>query len=158
MRDVTLAIVRHAHAGSRNAWQGDDRNRPLSDKGVVQAQVIADRLSDLRPIRLLSSPALRCQQTLGPLSRRIGVDVEADERLFEGPREPWLQDLLLEVADVDAVLCTHGDVIPVLIDLLIDDGLPAPTSLRWHKGSAWLIERSGGAWTSATYWHERVAV
>lgn len=153
---MTLAIVRHAHAGSRARWRGDDRERPLSDRGAEHARKIADRLVDVRPTRALSSPALRCTQTLDPLGRRLGLDVEIDERLFEGPREAWLSDLLIEVADVDAVVCTHGDVVPVLLDLLIDDGLPAPPELRWHKGSIWLIDRVGGSWTSASYWYERV--
>lgn len=152
---VTFTIVRHAHAGKRGAWVGDDRDRPLSAEGRFEAGLIAERLLPQRPNRLVSSPALRCQESLGPLADALDTDVEVDKRLFEGPREPWLSDLIVEAADDDWVVCTHGDVIPVLLHLLIDDGLDAPRSPKWHKGSAWTIERRHGAWTSASYWRPR---
>lgn len=155
---MTLAIVRHAHAGSRAAWQGDDRVRPLSERGHAQSRTIADRLAPLAPSRLLTSPAVRCQQTLGPLGLDLGLDVEVDDRLFEGPDDLRLRDLLVEVADADVVVCTHGDVVPALLDLLIDDGMPAPVDLRWHKGSVWLVERAGAAWAEPTYWYDRAPV
>lgn len=75
-----------------------------------------------------------------------------DERLYEGPREPWLADVIREALDTDTVVCTHGDVIPVLLHLLIDDGLPVPRRMRWHKASMWTIERRDGNWVSADYW------
>lgn len=158
MRGVTLAIVRHAHAGSRRNWERPDRDRPLSDKGADQATAIADHMTGLAPTRLVSSPAVRCQQTLGPLARRLGLDVEVDERLDEGSRELWLEDLLTEVADENVAVCSHGDVIPLLLDLLIDQGLPAPASLRWHKGSVWTVERAGASWGPASYWYPASSV
>ena len=153
---MTFTIVRHAQAGSRGAWVGNDRDRPLSEVGQTQAKLIAEQLLDRQPTRLISSSAVRCQETLAPLGRELGIEVEVDERLFEGPREPWLSDLLLEAADEDWVACTHGDVIPVLLHLLIDDGLPAPKSLKWHKGSVWTVERRDDSWNSAEYWRAQL--
>jgi phosphohistidine phosphatase SixA len=66
---MPLYVVRHAHAGSRSAWLEDDRLRPLSDKGRLQAKAIAERIVPLGPSVLLTSPYLRCQQTLEPLAR-----------------------------------------------------------------------------------------
>lgn len=150
---MPFTIVRHAHAGSRSTWSGDDRLRPLSEKGRVQAEEVAAYVAQSTPARLVSSPALRCRETLSPLGRDLDLEVEVDERLFEGPREPWLADLVLEAAADDGlVVCTHGDVIPVLLHLLIDDGLPVPRRMHWHKGSVWTIERRDGHWGTASYW------
>lgn len=150
---MPFTIVRHAHAGTRSTWAGDDRLRPLSEKGRVQAEQVAAYVAARAPARLVSSPALRCRETLLPLGRELDLTIEVDDRLFEGPREPWLADLVIEAAtDDDLVVCTHGDVIPVLLNLLIDDGLPAPRQMHWHKGSVWTIERRDDHWVSSDYW------
>lgn len=80
---MTLYIVRHAKAGKRSEWHGPDELRPLSDKGWEQAQAIADKLVELKPSALISSPAVRCMQTLEPLSKATKIEVFADKRLFE---------------------------------------------------------------------------
>lgn len=152
---MTFTIVRHAHAGKRGAWAGVDSARPLSQRGQMEAKLIAEALRDRSGSRLLSSPALRCQETLAPLGAELGVEVEVDDRLFEGPRDAWLSDLILEACDESWVVCTHGDVIPVLLHLLIDDGLPAPATMSWHKASVWTIERRDGMWTASGYWRAR---
>src|SRR4029077_20646317 len=36
----TFYVVRHARAGDRGAWTGDDRARPLTKKGVEQAEQV----------------------------------------------------------------------------------------------------------------------
>ncbi|HET6950769.1 MAG TPA: histidine phosphatase family protein [Acidimicrobiales bacterium] len=83
---VRLYVVRHAHAGSRRAWEGHDDLRPLSGKGHKQAAAIADLLEDSGVRRLVSSPSLRCTQTFAPLAARLALPVEADPRLAEGSR------------------------------------------------------------------------
>ncbi|HEY2372036.1 MAG TPA: phosphoglycerate mutase family protein [Gaiellaceae bacterium] len=102
---MTVVLLRHASAGDRDAWEGDDRLRPLDKRGRKQAEALRDRLLAAGVSRVLSSPYLRCVQTVEPL----GLDIELDERLAEGaPREETLA--LLAEAD-GAVACTHGDVI-----------------------------------------------
>mgnify|MGYP000349545033 CR=1 FL=1 len=64
-----LFLVRHAKAGSRSQWVGDDRLRPLSNKGRTQSEVLADRLAPVATGMLVSSPYLRCIETLQPLAR-----------------------------------------------------------------------------------------
>ena len=67
----TIYLVRHAKAGDRSSWDGDDTIRPLSGKGRRQAVAISDRLFDLiaahPDAQLISSPYIRCMQTLGRL-------------------------------------------------------------------------------------------
>jgi phosphohistidine phosphatase SixA/SAM-dependent methyltransferase len=153
---VSLYVVRHAKAGSRSAWDDDDMLRPLSKAGQKQADGIADRLhgeidagQDERP-RLVSSPFVRCMETLVPLGARLGLAVEPDDRLAEGwTFEPALQ-LLDEVPD-GSVLCTHGDVLPDLIAALERRGLDIDGDPDWRKGAIWQLERNGdGAYVSGT--------
>jgi broad specificity phosphatase PhoE len=116
-----LHLLRHADAGDRTRWTGDDAERPLSEKGRRQAEAIALRLGS-RPLgRLVSSPARRCVETLAPLAAATGLEVECDPRLAEGAeREPALalfEALALEPSE--CVLCSHGDVLSALIDRLL---------------------------------------
>ena len=67
---VTIYLVRHAKAGERNVWEGDDRLRPLSGRGHLQARGLLDVLEDAQFDRLLSSPYVRCMETVVPLSGR----------------------------------------------------------------------------------------
>jgi len=100
---VPIYFVRHAKAGSRSAWIGDDRDRPLVDNGWEQARALATRLSALNPSVLWSSPYLRCQQTLQPLGELCGLEVVVDSRLEEeSPLEKSLA--ILDDAPDNAVL------------------------------------------------------
>jgi 8-oxo-dGTP pyrophosphatase MutT (NUDIX family)/phosphohistidine phosphatase SixA len=138
-----IYLVRHAKAGSRQRGRRDDDLRPLSGKGIRQAEGIDAALAD-RPIAsVLSSPATRCIQTVEPLARRHGLEV----RLV-----PWLavdaspEDVRREVLGLagPAVLSTHGEVIPPLVGGLTDDGLPTVGPMAWKKGSTWVLERDDG--------------
>jgi 8-oxo-(d)GTP phosphatase len=102
---VTVILLRHASAGDRHAWTGDDRLRPLDERGRAQATALRDILLARGVTRALSSPYVRCTQTVAPL----GLDIEPDERLAEGAPLQATLDLLAELDN--AVACTHGDVI-----------------------------------------------
>jgi len=146
-----LHVVRHAHAGQRSAWTDDDRSRPLSDRGEAQARGIADDLVPHAPQRILASPAVRCVQTVTPLAEKLDLQVEEDDRLFEGAGREEVASLLAEVADAEAVVCSHGDVIPVLLDLLVEAGMDPERNLVWQKASRWTVERHDGTWGRGRY-------
>ncbi len=136
MTSVAKYLVRHAKAGQRRDWHTDDELRPLSNAGWRQATALADTLESLATGPLLSSPYLRCRQTLVPLAERRGVDVCDEERLREGePFEPALQ--LLEDAPDGTVFCTHGDLIPELVQALVRRGALLATMPDWRKGVVW---------------------
>src|SRR6266508_3359874 len=65
------ALVRHADAGNKRDWSGPDAERPLSEEGWEQAAGLVDLLAGLRIERLLTSPLLRCRQTLEPLAAAL---------------------------------------------------------------------------------------
>ena len=149
---MSLYVIRHAHAGSRSAWQEDDFVRPLSAKGLLQAQAIAERIAPLKPSVLWTSPYLRCQQTLEPLGELCGLTVQHDARLQEeSPLDKALA--VLEDAPDNAVLCSHGDVIPELINGLIRRGMELgdkPPAIR--KASVFVLHHVNDLFTHAEYW------
>ncbi len=145
---MAVFVVRHAAAGDRDAWEGDDRLRPLSKKGWKQARAIAVQLQPLGVRRLISSPYVRCVQSLEPLAERLGVKVEADERLAEGAGLAVL-DLVREAGD-GAALCTHGDVVADLLGHLARQGVVRGT-LEAEKGSTWLLDLQGERIIGARY-------
>jgi 8-oxo-dGTP diphosphatase len=107
---MPLLIVRHARAGKRWEWEGDDRERPLDKKGRRQADGLLEQLAPYSVERIASSPFLRCTQTVAPLSRELGVSIENRPELEEGASREEALALLRELGDA-AVLCTHGDVL-----------------------------------------------
>jgi len=138
---MSIFLVRHAKAGSRSNWEGDDLLRPLSPNGWKQAQALAKRLRKEGVTTLSSSPYLRCRQTLEPLGALLDLDVRDDERLREGEPFDGAIDLLGSVAD-GAVLCSHGDVIPETIAALQRRGCAISMPADWRKATVWTIERS----------------
>ena len=146
-----IYLVRHAKAGERRVWEGDDEARPLSKLGWKQSDAIAKRLASKGATSLYSSPYVRCMQTLEPLAKRLGVDVEPEPRLHEGaPFEPVL-DLLAEV-DSGAVLCSHGDIIPAVIEALARRGMEVETRPDWRKATIWVLRRKGDRITKGKVW------
>jgi phosphohistidine phosphatase SixA len=152
---VPVYLIRHAHAGSRSAWQGDDSTRPLSPKGQGQAAAIADALAD-RPVgHLASSPAARCIETLAPLVAQLEIDVHVLPELGEGADVALVHALLIDLAPRNPALCGHGDLIPDLIDRLRDEGMvtdlaPGEPAMS-QKGSMWIIDLEDGHPVTGTY-------
>ncbi|HWJ63521.1 MAG TPA: phosphoglycerate mutase family protein [Acidimicrobiales bacterium] len=114
---MQIHLIRHAHAGSRSAWDKADHKRPLSPRGQDQAQAIADALADAGIEELWTSPSLRCRQTLVPLAEATGLEVQVVEVLNEGNDGPPTLDALLAAAAEGRVVaaCSHGDVIPAVV-------------------------------------------
>ncbi len=138
---MTLFLVRHAHAGSRGAWEGPDAERPLSDKGHDQVAAITAHLADAPIKRVLSSAMVRCQQTLGPVARTRGLEVEVHPALTEGATAAETTTLLWQLAGegADVALCSHGDVIPAAIEALRGDGIDVGDRRGLSKGTLYEI-------------------
>ena len=150
---MTLYLVRHAKAGSRVAWEQPDDLRPLSRVGREQAAALARVLAG-RPVeRILSSRFVRCVQTVQPLADERSLPVEWAEGLAEEARDDEVIALLKEVSKTEAVLCTHGNIVPVVLDHLAGQGVTFHDAPHvWQKGSVWMLETDGeGGFTDARY-------
>ena len=150
---MTVFLVRHADAKSRANWPHPDDTRPLTRKGQHQAEGLVDLLRDRTVSRVLSSPAVRCVETVVPLTNKLGLEVEETDALFEGADASTAYDLVCRSAGEkgDTVLCTHGDLVPELLRLAGRDGLSVQDTPRWPKGSTWAIEGDGQHFTRARY-------
>lgn len=147
-----LHLVRHASAGDRHSWRGDDDARPLDAVGHAQAEAIASALAAAPVRRILSSPSVRCTQTIEPLATKLGLDIEISAELAEGA-DGWRTEALLERLcgeAGDSVLCSHGDVIPEVLWRLSYRGVEvSPT--RCKKASIWELHVLDGAVSHGIY-------
>ena len=155
---MTLLLVRHAEAQSRSSWDGPDVLRPLSAKGRRQAGGLVHVLGDQFAIgRLVTSPSLRCIETLSPLAATLCLTLEAAGALAEGREAEAAVELARTGATLPSsrgalVLCSHGDLIPAVLEVLSsEDGVDLGRRPRYQKGSTWVLEGKRGRFSSATY-------
>jgi phosphohistidine phosphatase SixA len=144
-------LVRHAHAGDKRAWAGPDVLRPLSGPGRREAHGLLTQLRDYPVTRVLSSPAVRCLQTVEPLAARRGLPVECAEGLGADADPAGLVDLLLDPAAAKAVVCSHGELIGEALTRLVPDRVGDRDELVWPKGSTWVLELAYGQVTRYRY-------
>lgn len=157
--DSELVLVRHAHAGSRETWSGEDDLRPLDERGWSQAARLAEVLSVFHPAALVSAPALRCRQTLEPLSSAgsslagQGLPIATDERLAErylgGLAEATKAVLEQAIPPESVVVCGHGKVIPGILASLKPGNAGADESFATPKGGGWVLAFAGARAVSA---------
>jgi 8-oxo-dGTP diphosphatase len=147
---LSILLIRHAEAGDRREWAGDDRLRPLSEIGRDQAGRLATLWHEQPLKRILASPYTRCVQTVEPLAATLGLTVEETDALSEGGAADTLQ-LIHDLLGEDAALCTHGDVIPEVLQQLESEGVHILSEWKWRKASTWVIHTDDGAYSRATY-------
>lgn len=147
---MTIYLVRHAKAGSRSSWEGPDEDRPLSKNGRRQTKQLTASLAQSPVSRVLTSPYVRCIQTVEPLATALGIPVEPCDSLAEGTPCADAVDLLEKYSGEDAVLCSHGDVIGDLLDECGRRGVGIGEG-GLEKGSVWVLEFDAGQVSSARY-------
>ncbi len=149
---MPLYLVRHAKAGDREEWQGDDRLRPLSKPGRRQAEGLVDVFNDLPVEHIVSSPYLRCVQTVEPLAKQRGLRIETTEALAEGAGIRPVFELMPRLRGQPAVLCTHGDVVQEFVEHLAAEGVIRRRDADdLAKGSTWVIDFRDGRVAGARY-------
>lgn len=148
-------LIRHAHAGQRQN-NGHDIYRPLSDEGRDRAAELAAMLAGEPIERVLSSPAIRCVQTVEPLSEVRGIEVEERQELWEGSTIDDVFSLFTELraradgSGAHIAACSHGDIIPHVIDRLARVGVPI-SGRGCELGSIWILDFDGTDYRRARY-------
>jgi 8-oxo-dGTP diphosphatase len=149
---VTVHLVSHAKAGDRSSWTGSDFLRPLSRRGQIQSEGLLEVFAELHLDRILSSPYVRCLETVVPLSGQRMVAIEPVEALSEGGSLENALALVRKHAHHETVMCTHGDIIPMLLEHYARRGVDVGRDPAWPKGCVWALEVDNtGEVTSATY-------
>lgn len=154
-----LLLVRHAKAGRRSRYSGDDRLRPLDAEGCTQAYALVPILSAFGVDRLGSAPRVRCEQTLEPMSALLDSAIATEPALSE---EAYRDDpaaarrRIRELAEdagtgVVRAVCSQGKVIPPVLEWWAEeDGIVLPAA-RNRKASAWVLSLHRGRLVSADH-------
>lgn len=150
---MTVYLVRHGSAGTRNGTDPNDTQRHLDQKGRTQAENISRYLGSEPIHAVYSSPLARCVETVAPLAFSLGIEVLLDKRLSEGTPVDSAWSLITEVSTDTVVLCSHGDIIPELIARNEGRGMRICEPSGFSKGSVWKLSGwegthfSSGSWT-----------
>jgi 8-oxo-dGTP diphosphatase len=108
-------LVRHAWAGDSALWVGDDRARPLDEDGVKRAAELVELMRERGVTRVLTSPYLRCVQTVEPLARALNLPLEYRHELGDDSTVAEALPLLRELSREPAVFCVHGELVEQLL-------------------------------------------
>lgn len=135
-REPMRILVRHADAGNRRGPALDDESRPLTALGRAQSRWLPARLGGLPILRALAGPALRCRQTVAPLARELGIDVEPCAGLALGADLAEVLRLLRDPGTENAVLCTHRETIQAVLGVA-GAGRRVEGAASMAKAAAW---------------------
>ncbi len=126
-----MLLVRHARAGDRAAWTGDDGLRPLDAKGRRRAEELVPLLAGRAVEEIHTSPALRCVQTVAPLAAALSLELRLREELGEELQWTAGAALVRSLAGREVVVCGHGGLEQALVE-----------PPRWRKGAVLVVDAS----------------
>ena len=142
LRTFPIVALRHAKAVAREQWEGPDASRPLSPRGRKQSVSIVGPLVAFGVRKIVSSSATRCVDTVAPLAATLGRKVKTTKKIGQDAWEVGMSDARTVIGDrvrarKPAVLCSHG---PVLPDILNELALATGTLRGSYLGSASALE------------------
>lgn len=120
-----LIVVRHAKAKPRSSWSRAEGERPLAATGRRQAAAVSRLLQAWGPERILSSPWVRCVQTVSPYVNQRSAKLKLVDALTErdAARKPGrARNAVERVFDKrrPVAICTHRPVLPLVFSVLGD--------------------------------------
>lgn len=145
----TVLVVRHATAGRKARYHGDDRKRPLDKKGRAQAKSLVPQLLAFGAEELYAADRSRCVQTIEPLAHKLGNPISVEPTLTEeayADNPEAAHKRMLEIAALGGTptICSQGKVIPHLIDWWCARDGVKPDKSRNRKGSTWVLSLAEG--------------
>ncbi len=138
--DAVVVLVRHAKAGKRAEWEGEDDLRPLDDVGRGQAQRLVSFLPHFAPQRLIAAPPVRCVETLAPAANALGLPLEidpvfGDDHYIASADATVAALFAMASPGTAAVVCSQGITIPALVERFG----PGVGTGETRKGAAWVL-------------------
>lgn len=136
-----LVVLRHGQAHPRKQWSEDDRLRPLAPAGRDEALALAPLLTAYGVASVVTSPSVRCVETVLPYAGAAGLPLREAPVLTEEDATPdGVRRLVASLLDARSpvVLCTHRPVLPHVLAAL---DLPAP---HLAPASALVVHHSRG--------------
>ncbi|MDH5520336.1 MAG: histidine phosphatase family protein [Acidimicrobiia bacterium] len=154
---MEVYLIRHAHSGARTS-SSHDRYRQLSDDGSLQAAELVDFFAGRAVGGVHSSPATRCVQTVEPLAAALGLPVIEEPALWEDVGLDDVFDLIdsltSDATAAGVVLCSHGNLIPAVIERLAAAGAEVH-GRGCERASIWMIRSTEHRWVEARYFTPR---
>jgi 8-oxo-(d)GTP phosphatase len=148
---VPFVVLRHASAGGKDTWKGDDLDRPLDADGAAESDLLARLLGCYGTCRVISSAAERCVATVRPYAALTGAKLEVEPALTVGAFEddPKAGPALVAAAvgaGRPTVICAHRENIPPLLAAASEAlGAAPPDGSALRKAGFWVLHSAGGA-------------
>ena len=105
---LEIVLVRHAESVPVGTppWESDDDQRPLTEKGLRDADELAFELDPYHFNAVYSSPYPRSMQTVAPTAARRSLEVQPlhdlrERRLVASPSDDWADLMARAWADPD---------------------------------------------------------
>lgn len=113
-RTRTVIVLRHSQARVRTAWKRNDLDRPLTKPGEAQSAKLAPLLWAYGASRVVTSPAVRCTQTVEPYAASVKALLEVDDRLSEETKPKLVSRSIETILERKrpTVVCTHRPTLP----------------------------------------------
>ncbi|SIS07567.1 NUDIX hydrolase [Williamsia sterculiae] len=152
----TMIVVRHAQAGRKSQYKGDDRLRPLDKTGRAQAEALVGQLLPFGPTALHAAERIRCEQTLAPTAVEAALEVQPEPTLSEEAYRDDPKAARRRISQIIGetgihVVCSQGKVIPSLMSRIADEaGLQLPPADN-RKASMWVLSFTGGVLVHADH-------
>lgn len=117
LETFSVILLRHAKAEPRSAEFPEDRLRPLSDIGTMQAQQLSPTLAAFGPQRIVSSIAERCMRTVAPTAKNLSKSIRAKDDLSQDMWDDGMADVRSVIGKIvrkgkTAIVCSHRPVLP----------------------------------------------
>src|SRR6266536_252757 len=152
---IPLILLRHASAGSKRTWPGEDLDRPLDVGGAADAGRLAELLSCFGSCRVISSAAERCVATVLPYAALTGAVIEIDADFTVphpggvSPDQPKRAGQIVDDGQ-PAIICAHGENLQRILQVVCDRlGAEIPAGPPLPKAAWWALHAAGGALAGA---------
>ena len=141
-------LLRHAKAITRDEWQGEDDDRPLSSSGQNQAMRLLSTYQVFNIDQIHSSDAVRCYDTVKSMAKGLDIKLEVSSKLSESTYKKdkekafdYVRELIKE--DKSILICSHNPILPKMLNKLTKkSGIEADED-KLSPADGWVIHRSG---------------
>ncbi|MDT4892809.1 MAG: 8-oxo-(d)GTP phosphatase [Pseudonocardiales bacterium] len=153
--DAVVILLRHARAGRRVDWPGDDALRPLDDFGRAQARGLAGFLTSFGPDAVISADRARCIETVTPFAQAAHVPLQIDPAFDDeayATSAGAVRTALYALAKPGrvTVVCSQG----LTISSLVEDVAVHVSDSDTRKGAAWVLSFVDGDVIASEYYDD----
>ena len=141
-------LLRHAKAITREEWQGEDDDRPLSSSGQNQAMRLLSTYQVFNIDQIHSSDAVRCYDTVKSMAKGLDIKLEVSSKLSESTYKKdkekafdYVRELIKE--DKSILICSHNPILPKMLNKLTKKSEIEADEDKLSPADGWVIHRSG---------------